>query len=57
MTLELGLAAGAQCARRNTSDVIDATVALVARAYGGRVVTSDAADLLRLDPRLDVVHV
>lgn len=57
LTLDVGFAAGELCARSGTSDVIDASVALVARRYGGRVATSDAADLLRLDPRLDVIHV
>jgi predicted nucleic acid-binding protein len=48
-------AAGVMCARSGTSDVIDASVALVARRHGAAVVTSDADDLRRIDSKLDVV--
>ena len=50
-------AAGQQCGASGTSDVIDASVVVVARQRGLRVVTSDPDDLRRLDPRLDVVTV
>ncbi|HEX2699936.1 MAG TPA: hypothetical protein VHM89_06995 [Acidimicrobiales bacterium] len=50
-------AAGQLCGVSGTSDVIDATVVLVARQRALRVVTSDPDDLRRLDPGLDVVTV
>lgn len=46
----LAEAAGALCGRSGTSDVIDASVVLVARRFGAAVVTSDVGDLRRLDP-------
>jgi hypothetical protein len=44
--------AGQLCGATATSDVIDATVVLCARARGHVVVTSDPDDLRRLDPSL-----
>lgn len=43
-------AAGQLCAATGTSDVVDASVVLVARLVNGATVTSDVADLRRLDP-------
>lgn len=40
-----------------TSDVIDAHVVICARRAQQQVLTSDADDLRRLDPRLDIVEV
>lgn len=48
-------AAGQLCAATGTVDVIDASVALVARLVDGVVVTSDPDDLRRLDPGLTLV--
>lgn len=48
-------AAGQLCAATATSDVIDASVILVAHAVGGVPVTSEADDLRRLDPRIEVI--
>lgn len=48
--------AGALCGLRGTSDVIDASVVLCARARSHRVVTSDPFDLRRLDPKI-ALHV
>jgi hypothetical protein len=48
----LAEAAGALCGRAGTSDVIDASVVLVARRVRALVVTSDVDDLSRLDPGL-----
>ena len=45
-------AAGVLCGRTGTSDVIDASVVLVARRERAVVVTSDVEDLRRLDPAL-----
>lgn len=49
-------AAGQLCAATGTSDVIDASVVLVARVVNGVTVTSDSADLRRLDPSIALVH-
>ncbi|TMQ02339.1 MAG: type II toxin-antitoxin system VapC family toxin [Deltaproteobacteria bacterium] len=49
--------AGQLCGARGTADVIDASVVLGARARGHRIVTSDPADLARLDPRADLIVV
>lgn len=47
-------AAGALCGATGTADVIDASVAVAARRRGALVLTSDAADIRRLDPGVDV---
>lgn len=47
-------AAGALCGRAGTSDVIDASVVVAARAADATVITSYAADLRRLDPGLQL---
>ena len=49
--------AGLLCARSGTSDVIDASVATVARLVNGVVATSDPGDLRRLDPGLRLLAV
>lgn len=46
--------AGELCGRSGTSDVIDASVVLAARASRGRVLTSDPDDLHRIDSLLDL---
>jgi hypothetical protein len=48
----LAEAAEVLCGRAGSSDVIDASVVLVARRERAVVVTSDVGDLLRLDPGL-----
>ena len=48
-------AAGQLCAATATSDVIDASVVLLARAVDGVPVTSDPDDLHRLDPGIDII--
>jgi len=48
-------AAGQLCAATATTDVIDASVVILARAVGGVTVTSDSDDLRRLDPGIDLV--
>ena len=50
-------AAGQLCGLAGTSDVVDASVALVARQRGAAVVTSDPADLRRFDGGLDLVAI
>jgi len=51
----LAKAAGQLCAATATSDVVDASVVLVARIVGGVTVTSDPQDLRRLDPNAELV--
>jgi len=48
-------AVGIICERSGTSDVVDASVVLSARLHEAVVVTSDAEDLRRIDPALEVV--
>ena len=50
-------AAGQLCGATHTSDVVDASVVLCARGRDAAVVTSDPADLRRLDPRLRLIPV
>lgn len=47
--------AGVLCGRSGSSDVVDASVALLARRLRAVVVTSDPEDLRRLDPLVNVV--
>jgi hypothetical protein len=48
---------GILLAASRTTDIVDAHVVICARRAGQPVVTSDAADLRRLDPRLRLVGV
>jgi len=50
-------AAGQLCGTSATADVVDSSVVVLARKRGLRVLTSDADDLRRLDPRLEIVSV
>jgi hypothetical protein len=50
-------ATGLLLAATRTSDIVDAHVVICARRVGQVVVSSDADDLKRLDPRLQVVRV
>jgi hypothetical protein len=50
----LAEAAGILCGRTRTSDVVDASVVLIARASRGVVISSDVTDLHHLDPALTV---
>jgi hypothetical protein len=47
-------AAGQLCGVRDTSDIIDASVVLCAKRRGQIIVTSDGADMRRLDPSLEL---
>ena len=57
LTRALAEAAGALCGRAGTSDVIDASVVLVARRECAPVITSDVGDLRRLDPKLELERI
>ena len=48
-------AAGVLCGTAGTTDVIDASVVLIARRYDATVVSSDRSDLEVLDPTIAIV--
>jgi hypothetical protein len=50
-------ACGELLAATGTSDVIDASVVLVARSRQASIVTSDSKDLARLDPKAVLVQI
>ena len=56
LDFETAKAAGHLCGATGTADVIDASVVLVARGRQGVVLTSDAGDIRRIDPRLDLAE-
>lgn len=49
--------AGVLCGRAGTSDVIEASVVLVARREGAKIIASDMDDLRQLDSRLPLERV
>ena len=53
----LAEAAGSLCGRAGTSDVVDASVVLVARREHAPVITSDIDDLRALDPSLKLERI
>jgi predicted nucleic acid-binding protein len=55
LDLDEARAAGVACGTTRTADVIDASVAILARRHRATVVTSDPEDLRRLDPGLALV--
>ncbi len=55
LDFEEAQASGVLCGMSKTRDVIDASVALLARRHSAKVVTSDPDDLLRIDPKLSTV--
>jgi hypothetical protein len=55
LTEEVARAAGVVCGSAGTSDVVYASVVIAARRHHATVVSSDRADLIRLDPALAVV--
>jgi hypothetical protein len=46
---------GDRASAAETSDVVDASIVIAARRYKATVISSDRADLVRLDPTLPVV--
>ena len=50
-------ASGQLCGVADSTDIVDASVAIAARDRGARVLTSDPDDLRRLDHRLDIVTI
>lgn len=55
LDLDEARVAGSLCGIAETADVIDASVALLARRFGATVVTSDPDDIRRLDAHLPLV--
>jgi len=55
LDVEEARAVGHLCGASGTSDVMDASVVLVARRVGGVTITSDPDDLRLIDPHLDLV--
>jgi predicted nucleic acid-binding protein len=53
---KLALRVGATCATTGATDVADVSVALCARDRGHPVVTTDPADLARIDPALTLIR-
>jgi predicted nucleic acid-binding protein len=53
---ESAKAVGVLLGRTDTSDIADASVVLAARRYEALVITTDAADIRRLDPELPIAE-
>src|SRR5215472_8139530 len=53
----LARACGELCGATNTSDIIDASVVILARERGDHIVTSDPHDLRRLDPACPIIPI
>jgi predicted nucleic acid-binding protein len=49
--------AGQLCGRARADDIVDASVIVCARRRGDAVVTSDVADLRRLDPSMELIEI
>lgn len=56
MTLSVARTVGSICAQTGHTDVIDVHVALCARERDHAVVTSDPADIARIDPTLPLIR-
>lgn len=54
---QLARACGELCGVTNTSDIIDASVVILARERRDPIVTSDPRDLRRLDPEASIVTI
>ena len=52
---QLARACGELCGLTETADMIDASVVILARQRGDRIVTSDPGDLRRLDPTCPII--
>ena len=54
---QLARACGELCAAANSSDIIDASVVILARERRAPIVTSDPKDLRRLDPSAQIIAI
>jgi hypothetical protein len=57
MDEQLARSCGELCGARNSADVIDASVVIIARKGRDPIVTSDPNDLRRLDPAASIIPV
>ena len=53
---KLAVRVGATCASTGSTDVVDVSVALCARDRGHSVVTTDPADIAKIDPSLTLIR-
>jgi len=53
----LARACGELCGATGTADIIDASVVILARLRGDRIVTSDLRGLRRLDPACQIIPI
>jgi predicted nucleic acid-binding protein len=54
---QLARVCGELCGATDTADIIDASVVILARERGDRIVTSDPGDLRRLDPTCPIIPI
>jgi len=54
---QLARACGELCGAANSSDIIDASVVILARGRRDPIVTSDPGDLRRLDPSAQIIPI
>jgi predicted nucleic acid-binding protein len=54
---QLAHACGELCGATESADIIDASVVILARQRGDRIVTSDPRDLRRLDPACRIIPI
>ncbi len=54
---QLARACGELCVATNTFDIIDASVVILARGRGDRILTSDPQDLRRLDSTCPIIPI
>jgi len=54
---QVARACGELCGARDTADIIDASVVILARQGGDHIVTSDPRDLRRLDPACPIIPI
>ncbi len=55
LTHEVARATGQLCGATHTSDIVDASVVIVARRHNATILSSGRGDLIRLDPTLAIV--
>jgi len=53
---KLAVRVGATCASTGSTDIVDVSVALCARDRGHSVITSDPADIAKIDPSLTLIR-
>jgi hypothetical protein len=54
---QLARCCGELCGATDTSDIIDASVVILARERQGPIITSDPSDLRRLDPAAPIIAI